>query len=97
MFIVSLFTLDSLNIGSKMRDPFLFSGAPKHATLLKKKLWHSCFPVNFAKLRTPLLQNTSGQLLLKETALEESFSDKHTRPVINAVSFLRNAFLILCC
>ena len=22
----------------------------RHATLLKKKLWHRCFPVNFAKL-----------------------------------------------
>ena len=28
-------------------------------------LWHRCFPVNFAKfLRTPVLQNTSGRLLL---------------------------------
>ena len=28
---------------------------------LKKSLWHSCFPENFAKfLRTPFLQNTSG-------------------------------------
>ena len=35
------------------------------ATLLKKKLWHKCFPVNFAKfLRTPYLQNTSEWLLL---------------------------------
>ena len=35
------------------------------ATLLKKRLWHKCVPVNFAKfLRTPLLQNTSGWLLL---------------------------------
>ena len=33
--------------------------------LLKKRLWHRCFPVNFAKfLRTPFLQNTSGRLLL---------------------------------
>ena len=33
------------------------------ATLLKKKLWHKCFPVNFAKfLRTPYLQNTSERL-----------------------------------
>ena len=33
--------------------------------ILKKRLWHRCFPVNFAKfLRTPLLQNTSGWLLL---------------------------------
>ena len=31
------------------------------ATLLKKRLWHWCFPVNFAKyLRTPFWQNTSG-------------------------------------
>ena len=31
------------------------------ATLLKKRLWHRCFPVNFVKfLRTPFLQNTSG-------------------------------------
>ena len=36
------------------------------ATLLKNRLWHRCFPVNFAKfLRTPFLQNTSGRLLLK--------------------------------
>ena len=35
------------------------------ATLLKKKLQHSCFPVNFVKfLGKPLLQNASGQLLL---------------------------------
>ena len=35
------------------------------ATLLKKKFWHRCFPVNFAKsLRTPFLQNSSGRLLL---------------------------------
>ena len=34
-------------------------------SLLKKRLWHRCFPVNFVKfLRTPFLQNTSGQLLL---------------------------------
>ena len=35
------------------------------ATLWKERLWHSCFPVNFAKfLRTPFSQNTSGRLLL---------------------------------
>ena len=35
------------------------------ATLLKKRLWHRCFPVNFAKFpRTSFLQNTSGGLLL---------------------------------
>ena len=35
------------------------------ATLLKKRLWERCFPVNFAKfLRTPFLQNISGRPLL---------------------------------
>ena len=34
-------------------------------TLLKKRLRHRCFSVNFAKfLRTPFLQNTSGRVLL---------------------------------
>ena len=32
---------------------------------LIKRLWHRCFPVNFAKLsRTSFLQNTSGRLLV---------------------------------
>ena len=36
--------------------------------LYLKRLPHRCFPVNFVKfLRTPILQNTSGQLLLKAT------------------------------
>ena len=31
----------------------------------KKRLWHRCFPIKFAKfLRKPFLQNTSGRLLL---------------------------------
>ena len=34
-------------------------------TLLKKRLWHRCFPANFAKfVRTPFLQNISGWMLL---------------------------------
>ena len=38
------------------------------ATLLKKRLSHWCFPVNFAKfLRTTFLQNASGRLLLSRT------------------------------
>ena len=37
----------------------------RHATLLKKRLWQRCFPVNFPKfLRTTFLQNPSGRLLL---------------------------------
>ena len=35
------------------------------ATLLKKKLWYRCLPVNFVELlRTPFLKNTSGRLLV---------------------------------
>ena len=35
------------------------------ATLLKKRLWHKCFPMNIAKiLRTPILKNICERLLL---------------------------------
>ena len=57
----------------------------RSATLLKKKLWHRCFPVDFAKflrtpffysfakfLRTPFVRNTSERLLLWTTASETS-------------------------
>ena len=44
----------------------LFKKKLKPATLLRKRLWHRCFPVNFAKiLRTPFCQNNSGRLLVK--------------------------------
>ena len=44
---------------------FKFCKDWRPATLLKKRLQHRCFPVNFAKfLRTPFLRNTSGRLLL---------------------------------
>ena len=37
----------------------------KPATLLKKRLWHRGFPMNFPKFfRKPFLKNTSGLLLL---------------------------------
>ena len=43
----------------------LFMSGPKTCTIIKKRLWHRCFPGNLAKfLRTPFLQNTSGRLLL---------------------------------
>ena len=38
---------------------------PRNATLLKKRLWHRCFPVNFAKfLRTRFLTEYLRRLLL---------------------------------
>ena len=43
-------------------------------TLLKKRFWHRCFPVNFAKfLRTPFWQDTSGWLLLDWHDILERF------------------------
>ena len=45
------------------------------ATLLKKRLWHRYFSVNFAKfLRSTFLQNTSGRLLLKCVIIRDCFS-----------------------
>ena len=50
---------------------FFFMAQP--ATLLKKRLWHRCFPVSFAKfLRTTFLQSTSGRLVLCLLPLMES-------------------------
>ena len=46
------------------RDSFLIT-LQAFATLLKKSLWHRCFPVNFEKfLRTSFLQSTSERMLL---------------------------------
>ena len=47
------------------RVSFLIKLQAEPATLLKKRLWNRCFPVNFVKfLRTPFLQNTSRRLLV---------------------------------
>ena len=47
------------------RVSFFKKVACLRAATIKKRFWHRCFPVNFAKcLRTPFLQNISGQLLL---------------------------------
>ena len=48
------------------RVSFLIKLQAQPATLLKKRLWHRCFPVNFEKfLRTPLLTEHLWWLLLK--------------------------------
>ena len=47
------------------RVSFLIKLQARPATLLKKKLWHSCFPVNFVKfLRTPFYKEHLWWLLL---------------------------------
>ena len=55
----------SIFFNKRKKGKIFFDKDLRPATLLKKILWHRCFPVNFAKfLRTPFLQNTSGRLLL---------------------------------
>ena len=45
------------------------------ATLLKKRLWHRCFPVNFAKfLRKYFLQNISSGCSLFDITINSSLS-----------------------
>ena len=52
------------------------------ATLLKKRLWHRCFPVNFANfLRTPFLQNTSGGCFCQSTMTVATSSIYHQAAV----------------
>ena len=51
--------------GKHLRQSLFFNKVAATATLLKKRLLHRCFPVNFAKfLQTPFSQKTSGRLLL---------------------------------
>ena len=53
--------------GKHLRQSLFFNKVAglSPTTLLKKRLWHRFFPVNFVKfLRTAFLQNGSGQLLL---------------------------------
>ena len=46
-------------ISKRSSPPDVFCRKP--ATLLKNRLWHKCFPVNFVKfLRTPFSQNIPG-------------------------------------
>ena len=50
---------------AKFTGKHLCQSLLKAETLLKNRLWHRCFPVNFAIfLRTLFLQTTSGRLLL---------------------------------
>ena len=63
------------------------------ATLLKKRLWHRCFSVNFAKfLRTPFSQKTSGLLLLCLTGLWIRLRLYYQRTVPCKYKFFRRAY-----
>ena len=59
--------------GKDLCQSFFFNKVAglRPATLLKKRPWHRCFPVNFAKfLRSPFLQNAFEQLLLYSAKLK---------------------------
>ena len=66
---------------NNFRDPmttffaeFFKTSRTQPATLLKKRHWHRCFPVNFVKfLRIPFLQNTSGRRLREDCHLYSFF------------------------
>ena len=64
-FTIFMTAATTLSLSSTYKTS-IRKGQKEPPTLLKKRLWHRCFPVNFAKfLRTPLLQSTSGRLPLK--------------------------------
>ena len=53
-----------LNTSENHRFSDVFRGYRRPATLLKKRLWHRCFPVNFAEfLRKHILKNMCERLL----------------------------------
>ena len=64
----------------------------KLATLLKKRLWHRCFPVNFAKLLgTPFFQNISSSCFCNKIWLWGRWNNSiKTKMVL----FLSRVFLI---
>ena len=60
--------------GKHLCQNLFFKTGP--ATLFKKRLWHRCFPVDFAKLlRTPFFTEYLQWLLLK-------FISHHTKEIL---------------
>ena len=65
LLLKSLIIFSWRNCDHRIISQMFFRSSQHPVTLLKKRLWHKCFPVNFEKfLRTTVLQNTSGRLLL---------------------------------
>ena len=74
------------------RDSFLIKLQAWPSTLLKKSLWHRCFPVNYAKfLRTPFLQNSSGGCFCKLQVNEKN--SLHTYSVMH-FAFVFSEYII---
>ena len=72
------------------RVSFLIKLQARPATLLKKRLWYRCFPVNFAKfLRTPFSIEHLWWLLLRHSfpCFHETEYFKETRKFHNHISY----------
>ena len=72
------------------------------STLLKKRLWQTCFPVNYAKFpRAPFIQNASGGCYLKpgSTIFYQIFifspNDSHSKTIKNVFYFIEKALFVL--
>ena len=76
-----------MNFAKFLRTPFVTEHL-RPATLLKKGLWHKCFPVNFAKfLRTPFVtEHLRPATLLKKGLWHKCFP-------VNFAKFLRATFV----
>ena len=74
------------------RVSFLIKLQAWPATLLKKRLWHRCFPVNFAKfLRTPFFTEHLWWLLLNMISTISSSITSHQFNFFSELSFLVTA------
>ena len=64
----------------------------KSPTLFKNKLWHRCFPINFAKfLGATILQNISGSCFSILIQLQDFNCIKHRRGMktVSVFAFLK--------
>ena len=52
----------------KIKHAKFFKGVERPATLLKKRLWHRCFPVNFAKFPRTLFFYRTPQVVASENS-----------------------------
>ena len=72
---------EATNVGALWKN-VLLKIFLRHATLLKKRLQHRCFPVNFAKcLKTTFLQNTTGDRFWSWDVLKDTYAENFTRLV----------------
>ena len=79
---------------------FLINLQARSATLLIKRIWYRCFPVN--SVRTPFLQNTSGRLLLPYLLAtvqnnNRNFLEAYLRPCDTSAiqPFCKNSYKLL--